>query len=111
MSAQSSSELDTYQGDMIDKTIKQVIHKLHQISVTSDIDNFGPDRTSAIQNKPITNPSLVNPRQDGTTTPQFHKTPNLQPTSLDQGNHMAYIKINQVPKVYNAPTLSPFKVT
>ena len=60
---------------MIDETIKQVMHTLHQTIVTSDIDNFDPDRaTSAIPNKPITTPSLVNPIQDGTTAPQFPKT-------------------------------------
>ena len=68
-SAQSSSELDTGHGNMLDETIKQVTHKLHQTTVTSDIDNFNLDRTSAILNKPITTPSLINPGQDRMTTP------------------------------------------
>ena len=95
-SAQSSSKLDTDQGDMIVKTIKQVRHKLHQTIVTSDIDNFDLNRaTSAIPNKPITTPSIaVNNRQDRATTLHFPKTPSLQPTSSDQGNHIACNMIN-----------------
>ena len=86
-SAQSSSEMDTDQCDIIDDTIKQVTHKLHQTIVTSNIDNIDLDRaTSTIPNKPITTPCLFNPREDGTTTPQFPKTPDLQPTSSDLGN-------------------------
>ena len=112
MSAQSSFELDTGQGDLIDETIKQVMHKLHQTIVTTDIDNFNLDRARcAIPNKPITIPSLVNLEQDRIMTPQFHKMPNLQPTSLDQGTHITYNKLNQAPEVYNAPTLSLFKET
>ena len=34
---QSSLELDTYQGDMIDETIKQVTHKLVQTILLSDL--------------------------------------------------------------------------
>ena len=81
---------------MIDETIKEVTCKLHQTIMTSDIDNFDPDRaTSAIPNKPITTPSItVNAGQDRTTTLQFPKTPNLQPTSADLGNHIACNKIN-----------------
>ena len=53
-SAQSSSELD----DMIDETIQQVTCKLHQTIMTSDIDNFEPDRTTGeILNKSITTPA------------------------------------------------------
>ena len=83
------------QGDMIDETIKQVMHKLHQTIVTSDRDTFDPDRgTSALLNKPMTTPSItVNPRQDRATTLQFPKTPSLQPASSDLGNHMACSKI------------------
>ena len=97
---------------MIDKTIKQVMHKLHQTIMKPDIINFDPDRTAgAIPNKPITNPSLVNTRQDETRTPQFHETLNLQPASFDQGNHITYNKIKEAPKVYNASIPSPFKET
>ena len=62
-SAQSSSELDTDQGDMLDKTIKQVTHKLHETILTLDIGTFYPDRVrSAHPNKPMTTPSVtVNP--------------------------------------------------
>ena len=51
------------------------MHKLQQTIVTSDIDNFDQDReTSAIPNKPITNPNIAfNPRQDRTGNPQFLK--------------------------------------
>ena len=58
--------------------------------MTSDIDNFNPNTTAGeILNKSITTPCLVNSRQNSNPTTQFHKTPNLQSTSSDQGNHIA----------------------
>ena len=101
-SGQFSSELDTDQGDMIDKTIKQVMHKLHQTILTLDIDNFNPDRaTCALPNKPMTMSSInINPRQARATTLQFSKTPRLQLASSDKGNHIACNKINRPPHLY-----------
>ena len=46
-SAQSSSELDTDQGYMIDETIKQVMHILHQTILTCDIGTFHPERATS----------------------------------------------------------------
>ena len=40
ISAQSSSELDTAQGDVIDETIKHVTHKLNQTILTPDIGYY-----------------------------------------------------------------------
>ena len=81
ISTQSSSELDKDQGDMIDKTIKDVTHKLHQTILTSDIGTSNPERTaSASTSKSINMPSVTdiwtpaktdNPRQDSTTALQL----------------------------------------
>ena len=92
---------------MIDETIKQVTHKLHQTIMTSDIDNFDPDRTTGeIPNKSMTTPSSVNPRQNSNTTHQFHKTPNLQSISSEQGNHIVHKK--QTTNICYTPIFSPF---
>ena len=76
ISAQSSSELDTDQDDMIDKTIKHVTDKLHETILRSDIGNNNSERTSAGNTTSINTPNVIdiwtpaitdNPLQDSTT--------------------------------------------
>ena len=58
------------------RNLHKVTHKLKQTIVTSDIDNFDPDRaTSAIPIETTTTPSLDNPRQDGTAATNSLKHP------------------------------------
>ena len=39
ISTQSNSDLDSHHGDMIDETIKQVLHTINQTLLTSNINN------------------------------------------------------------------------
>ena len=64
ISAQSSSGLDTDQGDMIDETIKHVTHKLNQTILTSDIGITTSEMTPSTGNtKTIHTPNVDDIRQ------------------------------------------------
>ena len=81
ISAQSSSELDTDQDEMIDETITDVTHKLKHTILTSDIGTINPKRSASTGTSiSIKMPSVTdiqtaavtdNPRQDSTTVLQL----------------------------------------
>ena len=93
VSVQSSPELDTDQGKMLDKTIKHVTHKLNQRILTSDIGTTNPERTaSAGTSKPIKMPIVTdiwtptitdNPGQDSTAAFQLPRNTSLHATNID----------------------------
>ena len=90
ISAQSSSEIDKGQGDMVDETIKDVTHKLHQTSLTSDMGTTNSVRTpSACSTKTINTPNVDDirtqtipdtPLKDSTTDFQLSRNVSLIPS-------------------------------
>ena len=83
---------------MIYETL-QVMHKVHQTIITSDIDNFDSDRkTSAIPNKPITTPQISQPQTEWNYNLPIPQNTKLKPKSSDQVNLTGYNKINLASK-------------
>ena len=86
---QSSSDFDTDQGDMINKTIKQVTHKLYQIILAPDVGtsnppyapNTGTSKASIMTrvSDSLTPKVISNTNQDSSTIYQLPKHSGLDP--------------------------------
>ena len=111
--AHSNSELDTDQGDMIDKTIKQVMFILHHTILTSDIGTFYPDK-----------PTSAPPQQTNYNTNCNHQSQIGQNYNLrNSPKHQVYnqqaetniitqcSKMNWLPEVDTTSTLTSFEKT
>ena len=119
--AQSSSKLDTDQGDLIEETIKHMAHKLHQTILTSDISTNNSERTTSVGNTKIINtPNVIdiqtpaitdNLIQDKTTAFQLPRNASLHPTYADSNKNATCVKVNQPTKENTTPALTTFEQT
>ena len=103
ISAQSISEMDTDQGDMIDETIKYVMHKLNKTILTPDTSITNSEmtpRTGNIKNKKPNvddigaNTVADKPLKDSTIDFQLLKNVSLHPTNTDSNINATCIKVN-----------------
>ena len=108
ISAQSSPELDTDQGDVIDETIKCVTHKLNQTILTPDIGIINSEMTPHAGNTKTMNTPNVddirtktiadNPLHNSTTDFQLPRNVSLHPTNTDSNINATHIKVSQSPR-------------